>query len=267
MNIGSGMMYTTITIWGKRMYDLSLKMIREIRPLVLFLTNQVSINFCANILLSVGASPLMSNAQSEVEELINCCDTLVINIGTLNEKFNDLALLAINVANENALPIVFDPVGVGASKLRAQMAKKVIASAKNLIIKGNASEIMKLAGKSLSSKGVDSLENSSGAIEDAKSLLCRHENINVIIITGKEDYIVSRQRESVNNNGSYFMPLVTGTGCALAGVIAAFCSVNKNKFQAAVDAVDYYTSAAMKAEKKATGTGTFAMYLIDALYE
>lgn len=237
--------------------------IKNEKPLILNITNAVTMDFIANGLLSLGASPVMSKAHQEMDDLIQLASAVVINLGTLDEKFIVLCEEVCRIANELKKPIVLDPVGAGASRYRTETNFNLINKYKMAIIRGNASEIMSLAGVSMKTKGVDSTAQSDFAIESAQSLSMRHDA--AIVVSGKTDIIVDGNHMQQLHYGSPLMPQITGTGCLLTAVVAAFHAVEKNRFDASVLATAFYGLCGEKAAKSAQGPASFKIQFLDQL--
>src|SRR3990167_4926882 len=234
------------------------------QPLIVNITNTVTIETIANILLAIGASPIMTQSIEELPELLCIDDALVLNMGTIDQHWITLAHAAMTEAQKNKRTIVFDPVGAGATTFRTQQALSIIEKGVDLI-KGNASEIIALAQHTQNTKGVDSSVDSSIAIEAACNLANQYQCITVI--TGKTDYVCTKNHYYHLTAGSNMLTKVTGMGCALTAVIAAFLVTENDSIQAAQAALAYYNFSAEKAAKKATGPGSFKQLLIDALIE
>lgn len=246
------------------MHTDTINIIRNKTPLVLFLTNSVTENFCADALLAFGGSPIMSHADQELKDLLALVDALVINIGTLNDAFIKRCMNAIDIANQLNLPVILDPVGAGASTYRTEISQKLILRAHKINIKSNASELMALAGLQANTKGVDSCHQSSEALEAAQ-ILKEQPNIHHIIITGKTDYVISEHVLS-NPLGHVMMTRVSGMGCALNGCLAAALALELSSAQL-LDVVSFYGLAGTKAAVKAKGPGTFKTMFLDELYQ
>ena len=242
----------------------TLNNIRIKSPLVHNITNYVVMNSTANALLAIGASPVMAHATQETEDIVTISSSLVINMGTLSEKWIDSMLLAVKKAKEINTPFVFDPVGVGASKYRTQTALKIIETATPNVIRGNASEIMVLAQQAISSKGVDSTMQSedavSGAIELSKKLN------NTVVVSGKVDYIITGDKISTISNGSDFMPKVTGMGCSATSIIGACIAVESDIHVACTSAMAIMGIAGDMAAELSKGPGSFQVNFLDSLY-
>jgi len=238
--------------------------IRSNSPLVHNITNYVVMNNTANALLAIGASPVMAHATEEVEDMSSIASSLVINMGTLSEKWIDAMILAGKTAYKRNIPIVFDPVGVGATYYRTETASLIIKECKPTVIRGNASEIMALTNSNVVTKGVDSTHSSESALESAK--LLAKETKSVVVISGPEDYITDGQTVVSTKNGSTLMAQVTGMGCTATAVLGAFTAVNKNMLEATAHAMAVMSIAGEIAAEKSAGPGTMQMNFLDVLY-
>lgn len=232
------------------------------RPLVVNITNYVVMNNSANALLAIGASPIMAHSQEEMAEMMSFAGALVINIGTLDSVWIPRMRYAIEQANANNKPVVLDPVGCGASQLRTQTARELAQLANILIIRGNASEIIALAGNKANSKGVDAQDSSEHALDAALTLVDAYR-CNVVI-SGEIDYIVTADGYIKLGNGSEMMPLVTGTGCSLSALTGAFAAVGEMTGLAAAAVMSI---AGEIAAQRSAGPGSLQLHLIDALYQ
>ncbi|GAA4850756.1 hydroxyethylthiazole kinase [Algivirga pacifica] len=242
-----------------------IKKLKEQSPIVHNITNYVVMNNTANALLAIGASPIMAHAPQEMEDMVSISSSLVINMGTLSEKWVEAMVLAIKKAKETGTPCVFDPVGVGASKYRMETAKRIIEAATPEVIRGNASEIMALAQVTGSSKGVDSTMDSQDAIEAAKSL--SKELNNTVVISGAVDYIITQDKVSEVEGGSPMMTRVTGMGCTSTSIVGACIAVEEDRHQAAVAAMELMSEAGSRTAAIAKGPGSFQMNFLDSLYQ
>lgn len=235
------------------------------------ITNYVTINDVANIILASGASPIMADDPLEVCEITKMCDSLVINMGTLKQNTVKSMLLAGKQANESGKLVVFDPVGVGASKFRKETAMKLLEEVHFDVIRGNISEIKTLCESSDNSYGVDAdkedvvtKDNLEEVIKMAKDLAKKADA--VIVITGKTDLVTDGRKVYCIRNGVPQMSRITGTGCMLDGVIAGFIGANKDKvLDAATTAVSAMGICGEYAKEKAAGTGSFKVHLMDAM--
>lgn len=201
------------------------------KPIIYCITNYVSANFVANALLAIGASPIMSSAIEEVEDLCAIADALVINIGTPSKEQFATMLAAGKRMHELGKPIVLDPVGVNATHYRLQMAQELIATVHPTVIKGNASEILALATNEILGTGLDAnipypstpLPLYSQADDLAKSLGA------IIVISGPTDYITDGTHTASVTLGSPQMALTTGTGCVASAIIAASLAIHNSR--------------------------------------
>lgn len=239
--------------------------IRHNSPLVHNITNYVVMNTTANALLALGASPVMAHAEPEVEDMVNIASALVINIGTLSDPWTSAMFKAAARAKERGIPIVLDPVGVGATEYRTRTARDLIHAASPSIIRGNGSEIMALCEKDVATKGVDSTSASDLAIDSATAL-SREWNC-VVCITGEIDYIVSKNPMITVKNGHAMMPRVTGLGCTATALCGAFAAVNPAHDQAAAHAMAVMGIAGEMAAETARGPASLQCNFIDTLYQ
>ena len=252
-----------------------LEYVRKTCPLVHNITNYVTVNDCANILLACGASPIMSDDAGEVEEITSICGGLNINIGTLNQRTIPSMLLAGKKANELGHPVVLDPVGAGASTLRTKTARDLVDQIHFTVIRGNISEIKTLALGSGTTKGVDAdvadkvtRDNLSKAVAFAKEFAARTGA--VVAITGAIDIVADQERAYCIYNGHPMMSSITGTGCQLSAMTAAYVTANPdNPLEAAAAAVCAMGICGEIAHKRLTpedGNSSYRNYIIDAIY-
>ena len=242
----------------------NLKTLRTKKPLIHNITNFVVMNYTANALLACGASPVMAHAPEEVEEMVSFAGALVLNIGTLTLPWVDSMLIAGKKANELNIPIVLDPVGSGATKLRTESAKRLINELSVTVIRGNASEVLSLAQEGSRTKGVDSIHSVEEAA-DAALMLAKELNT-TLAITGPIDLITDGKRVYKVLNGHELMGFVTGTGCTATALIGAFLSVDNDPVSATATALAYFGLAGEKGATHSKGPGTFQIALIDALF-
>ncbi|NCX93405.1 MAG: hydroxyethylthiazole kinase [Gammaproteobacteria bacterium] len=244
----------------------SLIKLKTEHPLIQCITNFVVMPFNANALLAIGATPVMAHAQEELEDIAHIAKALVINIGTLDHHWIASMTDAMNKAKARHIPVVLDPVGVGASRFRTQTALKLIEANAPKVIRGNASEIIALSGETLeSSKGVDSVHSSNSAVEAGKILAKRYGC--TIVISGAQDFIIQEERVACLENGVPMMTQVTGMGCTATALIGAFLAVESNPFQAALCAMASMGIAGEVAYGHAKGPGTFQVEFLDALHQ
>jgi hydroxyethylthiazole kinase len=238
--------------------------IRQQAPLVVNITNNVVTNATANALLALGASPAMTHHPADAAELAAMAGAVVLNMGTPGEE-NVASLLAAAAAAEAAgVPVVFDPVAVGATSRRRDVAKRVIETVRPAVIRGNASEVMYLAGASAVSKGVDSLHASHEAAGAATSLATALGC--VVCVSGEVDVIADATRAVCLAGGHAMMTRVTGLGCTATALVGAFLAVNPDRLAATLHAMAVMAAAGSLAAAGAPGPGTLALRFLDVLY-
>lgn len=242
----------------------NLQLIRNNKPLIHNITNFVVMNYTANVLLAMGASPVMAHAREEVEEMVSYAGSLVLNIGTLSDIWIESMLLAGRKATELGTPIILDPVGSGATKLRTSSAKTLLDETVVSIIRGNSSEILSLGNPESMTRGVDAMHSVDEAAETGSKLA--RELGTTLAITGPVDLITDGVRVVRVENGDAMMPYVTGTGCSATAVIGAFAAVEKDMVAAAAGGLAFIGLAGEKAAASSSGPGTFMIALLDALY-
>ncbi len=238
--------------------------IRKNKPLIHNITNFVVMNYTANVLLAAGASPVMAHAENEVEEMVAFAGALVLNIGTLTDTWITAMLKAGRKATQLGTPIILDPVGSGATALRTHAAKQILAETKVSVVRGNASEILSLAGQESKTKGVDAIHS----VDDAAIVageLARELNT-TLAITGPIDLVTNGKRIVTISGGHSLMPFVTGTGCSATAIIGAFHAVDRDPVSAAATGLAFFGIAGEMAGAKASGPGTFMVHLLDTLY-
>jgi hydroxyethylthiazole kinase len=243
----------------------NLKKLREKRPLVHNITNFVVMNYTANILLAIGASPVMAHAKEEVEEMVSLSNALVLNIGTLTSDWIDSMVKAGKKANGFNIPIILDPVGSGATAFRTESARRLIRELSIKVVRGNASEILSLAVNQSGTKGVESMHSVDDAFRMAFALA---KDLGItLVITGEVDLITDGDRILRVYNGHELMRLVTGTGCAATAIIGAFLAVDNDPVTASATALAYFGLAGEKGAKKTDAPGSFMIASLDALYK
>lgn len=238
--------------------------VREVKPLVHHITNMVTVSECANVTLVTGGLPIMAHAPEEVAEMVAHAGALVLNIGTLTPAQVDAMVLAAKRANELGLPVVLDPVGAGATRLRSESAKRLLAETQIQIIKGNAAEVAILAGGMAEIKGVESI-HVSGDVAQLAAQLARAAGT-VVAVTGAVDLVTDGRRLVSVRNGHPLMGTVVGTGCMTASVMGCFAAVEPDALSAAVAALVTFNVAAELAAPAAQGPASFREKLFDALY-
>lgn len=241
-----------------------IEMIRSQSPVVHNITNYVVMNNTANALLAIGASPVMAHAEEEVEEMVNMASALVINIGTLSERWISSMFKAARRARDKGIPVILDPVGAGATGYRTKTARELINSEPPSIIRGNASEIMALYDDKSKTKGVDSAASSEAAIDIARKLSETHKC--VVCVSGPTDYIVDKENTLKIKNGHALMSRVTGLGCTASALCGAFAAVERQSFIATAGAMVVMGIAGEIAAENSAGPGSLQVNLLDCLY-
>ena len=251
------------------MEDKIIELIEKVKkqsPLVHSIMNYVTINDCANVLLAVGASPIMADAPMEVEEITAMADALVLNTGTLKSWSKDSMICAGKVANQKGIPVILDPVGVGASRLRKQTVQDILNQVRITVIRGNRSEIAWVAGVETFSTGVDCFEKSSleKEIELAKKAASKWNT--TVAVTGTVDVITDGNQLIKIYNGTFMLSKVTGTGCMTTALIGAFLAEGTS-MTAAVAGVSMMGIAGEIAQERAgsIGMGSFKVELMNVL--
>jgi hydroxyethylthiazole kinase len=242
----------------------NLTAIREQKPLIHNITNYVVMNYTANALLAMGASPVMAHAQNEVEDMVTYAGALVLNIGTLTDDWILSMIKAGKKASEQQTPIILDPGGSGATPLRTDSAKKIIEQTQVSVIRGNASEILSLRHSESKTKGVDSIHSVEEAAKTATILA--QELDTTLAITGPVDLITDGSRVIRVANGHPLMGYVTGTGCTATVTIGAFLAADDDPVSATATALAYFGLAGEVAGQNASAPGSFMIQMIDALY-
>ncbi len=241
--------------------------VREINPLVHHITNYVTVNDCANACLAIGASPVMADAVDEAADMAKISGALVLNIGTLNVSKVESMIVAGRVANGLSIPVVFDPVGCGATPFRNQMSRELMEKIRMSVVRGNISEILSLGGEAVHTKGVDAgAADGETALPIAKQLAGKWKT--VVVISGAHDIITDGERAAYVHNGCPEMSAITGSGCMCTTVIGAFLGANpEHPFEAALAAMAAMGIAGERAWERYgdAGLGHFHMGLIDEL--
>ena len=245
--------------------------VRDICPLVHCITNYVTVNDVANCILAIGASPIMADDIAEAADITSISKALVINMGTLNARTVESMVAAGKKANELGVPVVFDPVGAGASNFRNETAKRILENVKISILRGNLSEMSYLAGLEVSTKGVDTSEadEKNDPVSVAKKTAAKYNC--VAAITGAVDTITDGKRVikgSMPGNLIYpYLSKVTGTGCMTTGLVGSFAGACDDMYTAAVTGIASMGIAGEFAYENAgeIGSGSFHISIIDAI--
>jgi hydroxyethylthiazole kinase len=243
----------------------TLRAVREGKPLVHQITNYVVMNETANATLALGALPVMAHAGEEVEEMARIASSLVLNIGTLSEHWIEAMLLAGAAASARHIPVVLDPVGVGATTYRTETAKRILDVVDVTVLRGNAGEIATLVGAQAEVRGVESI---STGIEPSELAREAARRLGVIAsVTGPVDHVSDGERVLAVENGDALLATVTGTGCMSSAMTGCFLAGKPDQpLEAAAEALAAFGVAAEDAAAGAGGPGTFHALLYDALY-
>ncbi len=253
----------------------ALENVRATTPLVHNITNYVTVNDCANVLLAIGASPIMSDEPAEVEDITSICGGLTINIGTLNVRTISSMFAAGERAGDLGHTIVLDPVGAGASKLRTKTASDLLDKLSVSVVRGNMSEFKALVGRASTTHGVDVCPDDAVTEDNLASSAafardCAAQTGAVVAITGAIDLVSDGTQTYAIRNGSPVMGRITGAGCMLSCVCAAYVTANPDApLEATVAAVTSMGLAGQQAAQRMgrlDGNGSFRTYLLDALY-
>ena len=249
--------------------------VRATVPLVHCITNYVTVNDCANMLLACGASPIMSDEPDDVSDITAICGGLVLNIGTLNKRSIKGMRIAGAKASELGHPIVLDPVGAGASELRTKTAGELLDAFTVSVVRANMSEVKALAGAASSTRGVDVNPDDTvteGNVEESAAFACglARKTGAIMAITGAIDIVADAERAFAIRNGVPIMGRITGAGCMLTCVVAAYAVANPDSMTEAVAAAVACEGLAgqLAAARmgRCDGNGSFRTYLLDAMY-
>jgi hydroxyethylthiazole kinase len=243
----------------------TLDTLRRNKPLVHQITNYVVMNETANATLALGGLPVMAHAGEEVEEMVRLASSLVLNIGTLSEHWVEAMLLAGGAANARAIPVVLDPVGVGATAYRTTTARRILDIVDVTVLRGNAGEVATLVGAQAEVRGVESISTGLDPAELAREAARR---LGVIAsVTGPVDHVSDGERVLAVSNGHELLATVTGTGCMSSALTGCFLAAKPGEpLEAAAEALAAFGVAAEDAADGAGGPGTFHARLYDALY-
>jgi hydroxyethylthiazole kinase len=241
--------------------------IRAKTPLVQSITNYVTINDCANILLCIGASPAMCEAREEVEQFVDLISALYINIGTLTQEQEEASYLAVKKASQLNKPVVLDPVACGAISRKKEVVFNLLQCGQISVFKGNIGEIKFLAGYAGKVRGVDSVDDGEGAINACKDLAKNHNT--VVVATGKTDIITDGERTCLIDNGTPMFTFLTGSGCMAGALTAAAAGISQDFFVSSAAAI---LTMGLAGEMAASSLeevlpGSFRMKLFDAIYK
>lgn len=243
--------------------------LRAEAPLVHCLTNQVTVNFVANALLAAGASPAMTDHPAEAGDLASAAGALLINLGTPNESSLAAMRQATQAAERAGTPWVLDPVGAAALPLRREISLELMHHGPS-VIRGNGSEIRSLARAEARGHGVDTRHTAAEGVGAARQLLAQWNALGGVAISGSTDHLLGRGESAAVDlfplaGGSAWQPRVTGTGCALGALVAAYLAISEDPMDAMLIAHAHAAAAAEQAETQAKGPGSFASAWLDAL--
>lgn len=243
--------------------------VRERAPLVHSITNFVVMSFTANALLAAGASPVMAHAREEVEDMTGLAQALVLNLGTLSQSRLDSMELSLRRARERGIPVILDPVGAGATAFRSHAVTHLLRIGAPTVIRGNASEVLNVAGLAAATRGVDSVAASGEAVAAARALA--HDIGGVVCVSGADDHVVDAHgRWLTLSNGHPWMTRVTGVGCSATALIGAFAAVQPDPWRATAAAMAMIGVvgewAAEQARHAGGGVGTLQYKLLDGLH-
>ena len=238
--------------------------VRQQKPLVHHITNWVTIYDCANITRMVGALPVMAHAKEESPDMAAIASSLVLNIGTLTPELVASMILAGKSANSRNIPVVLDAVGVGATRLRDEKAREILDVVRVSVIKGNSSEIARLAGENVATRGVESTEIGVDRVNICIRLAKSRSA--TVVMTGEQDIVTDGAMVYIIRNGHPLMGKIVGTGCMAASVIGSFAGVESDYARAATAGLVCFEIAAELAAFDASGPGTFKTKLFDEVF-
>lgn len=252
----------TAALWS------DLQAVRQQSPLVHSITNFVVMNYNANALLAVGASPVMAHAKEEVRDMVGIAQALVLNIGTLEPDWIESMGLALQAARARGVPVVLDPVGAGATPYRNAAIGELLRSGAPSVVRGNGSEVMSVAGLAAATRGVDSAASSGEALDAARALA--RDLQAVVCISGADDHIVDAGgRWATLSNGHPWMTKITGVGCSASAIVGAFCAVQPDAWRATLSAMAVLgvvgELAAERTQAAGAGVGRMQIELLDGL--
>ena len=245
-----------------------LQAVRQQSPLVHNITNFVVMNYSANALLAVGASPVMAHAKEEVQDMVGIAQALVLNIGTLEPDWIESMRLALQAARARGVPVVLDPVGAGATPYRNAAIGELLRSGAPSVVRGNGSEVMSVAGLAAATRGVDSAASSGEALDAARALA--RDLQAVVCISGADDHVVDAGgRWATLSNGHPWMTKITGVGCSASAIVGAFTAVQSDPWRAALAAMAVLgvvgELAAERTQAAGAGVGRMQIELLDGL--
>jgi len=238
--------------------------VREECPMIHHITNSVVTNFTANITLAMGAAPVMAPSIAESAEMAGYAGALLLNIGTIDPDILESMLAAGKAANGKGIPIVLDPVGAGATKLRTDAVNTLLSELKISVVRGNPGEILSLAGTSGEVRGVDSLATGEG--RDSVFMAFAKRTGIVTAVSGKTDFITDGTDWIKILNGHPMMASITGTGCGATTAVACYAASAKPLLESVASAIACYNIAGELAVENSRGPGSFVPEFIDQLF-
>lgn len=242
-----------------------LSRIREEKPLIHQITNYVTVNDAANITLYWGGLPVMADAKEEVAEMVQAAQALVLNIGTLNQRQVSSMIKAGKQANRLGIPIILDPVGVGATEFRTKTVRRLLDELEIAVIKGNQGEISILAEGEGEVRGVESVGDYEELVANVQKLAVAEKA--VVIVSGAEDIVTDGKESYQVNNGHRLLGQVVGTGCMLGSTLGVFAGVSDDYLTASLTAVTAYGIAGEIAGRKASEPATYKTTFMDSISE
>ncbi len=252
-----------INFFSTESFDHCCRQLVRGRPLVHCMTNDVVQEITADVLLAAGASPAMIIDEHESSDFAAIADCLLINVGTLTDSRNEAMRLAIFSAKKHSKPWVLDPVASGLLPWRDERIAQFLALGPT-VVRGNASEILNLAGQGKGGHGVDSIDDSRQALNAAEEVANRYRCI--VAVTGETDFVTDGKKTLGVSGGDVMAPLVVGTGCSLSALVAAFCAKNPDPLEATAAALKMAKLASEIAASQCQGPGSFHPAYLDALY-
>ena len=239
--------------------------VRERNPLIHCITNYVAANLQANGLLAIGASPVMADGPDEVEEIIGAASALSINIGTLNPQMRVAMLKAGKAANEKGIPVLLDPVAVGAAAYRKEAVRELLYEVRVDAIRCNLGELAALAGAEWEQKGVDSGTGTIHLEKEAKKVAIEYGCL--VIVTGEQDYLTDGKQECWVEGGHSMITQVTGSGCLLSSVCAAILATYDDKrLERLAEGLSFYKKASEEAYRTSPYPASFQVAFLDQLF-
>jgi hydroxyethylthiazole kinase len=238
--------------------------IRETRPMIHHITNYVVMNVTANVTLAMGASPVMAHANEEVEEMVAFASAHVLNPGTLSPHWITAMLKSGKKAKELGIPVILDPVGAGATKLRTETCLQILDEVRPDVIRGNQAEVMILAGEEARIQGVDSLETGEAPVEAFKALA--RQTSAIICVTGAVDHVTDGDVAYRIENGHPMMGNVTGTGCSASTAVAIYCAAGGATASSCAMGLAVFGACGELAAEESRGPGSFQVAILDALF-